>query len=398
MRLEEIDTKLERLHGAAERIDADLLEVERDTNRQLLDGSQLEGDTARRWETTSAALMQLWEGRGLLAGLLERAVKLRGNRARLRSDRLAELRKLIEGASIECSSQHGLLAGRDSPDSSQPTVRLTPGGLVERMSAAVDEVKAVLAQIATAWDAFAPRLHRIRTIVEESCELCLGLGDSDPRELDLARQRLTQLSEALGKDPLSVAAADIEALERSVAALHADLGALAALRDEIGERLAAARSLLEELLHAQGESEAAHAEVLVKIEAPAVAEPVALVGIEAELKQVVELSEAGEWRQASDALAQWTTRASSLVDEARMITADNRAPIEARNQLRGRLDAYQAKAKRLGRIEDAELSDLYERAHGTLYTAPTDLEHAEALLRQYQQALAADPAAKELRM
>ena len=91
---------------------------------------------------------------------------------------------------------------------------------------------------------------------------------------------------------------------------------------------------------------------------------------------MAELSDQGEWREARAALEQWSVRAESLLDEARRIAAENRAPLETRGQLRGLLDSYQAKATRLGLIEDAELSAIYDEAHETLYTAPTDLAHA----------------------
>jgi len=278
------------------------------------------------------------------------------------------------------------------------TVRSRPDELVERVSAELNEAKAVLAQIENAWDACMPRLRRAGAMVSEASELCQKVGEQEPPELDLARQRLKRLGEALAKDPLSVTPAELDALETSATALRDDLGALAQLKDEIGGLLMGARELLEELRRAQRDGEAAHADVLVKIEAPTVPEPVGHTRIEEELEQVVELSEAGAWRQTRDALGQWSTRASSLLEQARTIASDNRAPIEARNQLRGRLEAYQAKAKQLGLIEDLELSDVYERAHAALYTAPTDLRHAEALLRRYQQALPGNPAAPELLM
>ena len=66
----------------------------------------------------------------------------------------------------------------------------------------------------------------------------------------------------------------------------------------------------------------------------------------------------------------------------------NRAPLATRNELRGRLDAYRAKAYRLGLLENPALAALYARAQEVLFTAPTDLAAADELVRRYQQALA----------
>ena len=63
------------------------------------------------------------------------------------------------------------------------------------------------------------------------------------------------------------------------------------------------------------------------------------------------------------------------------------APIDARDELRGRLDAYQAMAHRIGMLEDPDAAQRYERAHDVLYTAPTDLVEAAELVRRYQDAL-----------
>jgi len=66
-------------------------------------------------------------------------------------------------------------------------------------------------------------------------------------------------------------------------------------------------------------------------------------------------------------------------------------PIDQRNELRGRLDAYRAKANRLGLLEDSRLCELYDHAHRELYSAPTDLTAAEELVRRYQQGLPVKP-------
>ena len=68
-----------------------------------------------------------------------------------------------------------------------------------------------------------------------------------------------------------------------------------------------------------------------------------------------------------------------------------RAPLAARNELRGRLDAYRAKANALGLLEEPRLCALYDQAHTSLYTAPTDLAAAIGLVEQYQQALSHTP-------
>jgi hypothetical protein len=61
--------------------------------------------------------------------------------------------------------------------------------------------------------------------------------------------------------------------------------------------------------------------------------------------------------------------------------------LAARNELRGRLDVYRAKALSRGLAEDATLDPLGERARAALYIAPCDLDAARAALHEYQDAL-----------
>jgi len=96
--------KLQALHEAAERISANLVELELDSSRQLLEASALEGVSAGRWSTASAALTEPWRRPGLLEELLQRADQLHACR------HAAELRSVLDGQSIELTSSDVPLA------------------------------------------------------------------------------------------------------------------------------------------------------------------------------------------------------------------------------------------------------------------------------------------------
>jgi hypothetical protein len=70
-----------------------------------------------------------------------------------------------------------------------------------------------------------------------------------------------------------------------------------------------------------------------------------------------------------------------------------RARIDERVQLRGRLDAYSAQAHAFGLDEDPAVTDAHDQAESALYTAPTDLDAAAALVFRYQQ-LVSDESAR----
>jgi hypothetical protein len=397
MTIQEIDRTIRRLRDAAEQISANLLELELDPNRKLLEATELQGESATRWAQASASVAQLWQWYSLLDGLLDRAAELRGTRTRLTASQLTELSTLLQGASIELSSEQVPLEERDLLGGSEAARRCTADELLARMSVEFDKSKTVVAAIGRAWDTFAPRMSAARATLDDSAQLARTLGDAEPSELDLARRRLTQLTGALSKDPLSVSAEDIERLETSLQAIRQDLDGVEEVRREIDRLLVAAHDLLAELRRAAQEGKTTHGEVLIKITAAAAPEPLGLdSALERQLEDVAELSRRAAWREARAALEQWRTRARSLLDQERQITAENRALLETRGELRGLLDAYQAKAKQLGLIEDPELSGMFEEAHEALYTAPTDLEQATELVRSYQQALPESPSAREV--
>jgi hypothetical protein len=287
MSRQEIDSTLARLRGAAEAIGANLLEVELDPNRGLLDSSALEGESATRWGEASTTLAQLWQWHALLEQLLEDAVKLRGTRPHLPAKRLEELRELLEGASIELSSEHVPLEQRDLLGGAQAALRCTPEELLQRSSAAFDEAKTVLAAAGNAWDALLPRLHAARAMLQQSAELGRALGEGEPPGLDRARERLSALTEKLSKDPLSVSGEEVAELERSLQAVRDDLDGLDETRREIAALLTDARKLLEELRRVAREGTDAHEQALLKIAAPAIDEPLSLDGtLESQLQDV----------------------------------------------------------------------------------------------------------------
>ena len=111
----------------------------------------------------------------------------------------------------------------------------------------------------------------------------------------------------------------------------------------------------------------------------------------AELDALAARAETASWQDAAAGLAAWGRRMDAVTAEVAQRVAAHQALLDRRIELRGRLDAYEAKAARMNRLEDAELAALRRRAHDALYTAPTDLVVAGDLVRDYQEALRREP-------
>jgi hypothetical protein len=392
MKLDDPDHELDRLREASERVAANLVELEIDSSRQLVEASTLTGESAARWSAASAALTDLWEWRGLLERFIERADELRRS-----PRRSAEYRALITGESIELSSTPVPLAERDLLGSSEVTVRCTAAELLARMSRAFDGVKTVVAEIGRAWDTLTPRLAAARATLGQAQALATSLDESARADLSRAADRLSQLTASLAADPLSVAPGEVDRLNDSLEAIRRELEAAVALRGALDASLADSRALAAQLRAGVDEAHAAHEELLIKIAVPsAPAAPEPPDDLDDELEQIAELARSGAWRDARRRLDQWTTGARERLDEAERIVRANHAPIEARNQLRALLEAYQVKAGRLGAVEDPELERIYSQAHHALHTAPSDVALAAQLVRRYQEILTATQHAPEV--
>jgi hypothetical protein len=380
----DLTNTLSRLEEASERAAANLLELEIDSSRQLLEVSALTGRSAERWSQASAALTDLWRWQGLLKQVLEQAEKLRGPR------RANDLRALLEVESIELTRSEIPLAERDLLGSSERTVFCTPDQLLERMSRAFDEVKRVVAAFGHAWDALTPLLTAAQTSLGDAQALADGLGERHRHDLDEAERSLAGLAACASADPLSTQPEDLDHVLAALGDIRRDLDATAALRRDFDAMASDARDLLSDLEKTVEQGLAVHQQARVKISVPTPpAPPAPPKDLGAELDAILALARSGSWREARHRLDTWTSRTGALLDEARRALDDNQAPIDARDQLRALLEAYQVKAGRLGVIEDPELERIFARAHEELYTAPTDLALVSQLIRRYQERLGA---------
>ncbi|MGH2885727.1 MAG: hypothetical protein ACRDPA_24010, partial [Solirubrobacteraceae bacterium] len=304
--------ELIRLQEASDRVAANLLELEIDSSRQLLDVSTLTGRSADRWSEASNALTDLWRWQGQLKALLERAERLRG------PWRAGELRSLLDGNTIELMRTEIPLAERDLLGSSEITVSCTADELLGQMSRAFDEAKTVVARFGDAWGELTPRVTAAQAALDEARALAAGLGESHRRDLDEAGRAVARLATSASADPLSTAPEDLDRLIGSLREIRRDLEATAALRREFDARVADARALLSTLETTAGEGRAAHDEALVKISVPTAPEPAApRDDLGAELDEIAALARSGAWRDARHRLDGWTSRTQALLDDAR---------------------------------------------------------------------------------
>jgi hypothetical protein len=206
------------------------------------------------------------------------------------------------------------------------------------------------------------------------------------------KNRLDSLRAQLASDPMAV---PLEAFAQLTAAA-------ARIGHRVDESVAELSGLEETLDHIDADLEAAQtdldrarqdmAEVEAKIARPARGGQADATGslssrpteLRSQLTQARELLAAGNRAGAARLAGALGPAALDLRATAGTLAGSAAQPLTRRRELRGRLDAYRAKAHSLGRAEDPGLLELYRRAEDALYTAPCDLDEAERRLAGYQ--------------
>jgi hypothetical protein len=396
MDLTGIDRDLAGLRTTVAAMSTNLVDLENDAGRTRLDQGALTGATAERWNAAKSALESVWQWYAQLNDVLEKATRLRGTKSRPDPEQLTQLDWLLHGPSIELATSGVPVAERGLLGPAQTTTCCSPPQLLDRMRAAFDQVVTVIRACDQKWQVADNSLAPLEAQLAEADQLAAAIGEPHRPDLDRTRAQLAQLRQAVMCDPLAAPETTTAGLAATLATATADLRRLRQLRDNLGAQLAEARQLLAQLRTTVETAAAARAEAETKIAGPATAAPPGVAdALETALERIVETTQRGDWRAGGNQLALWSTRAGDALAEARRALAANQAPVATRDELRGRLDAYRAKAYRLGLLEDARVAGLYARAKQALYTAPTDLAEAERLVAEYQQALAG-PAPREV--
>jgi hypothetical protein len=394
-------------------IQANLLELDGSFAKQVLEGAALSGLTRDRWATASAALAALWETFLAYSAVVDRAAALAtGPRRPARKD-LPELSDLLTGGCVQLPGVAVPLARRDLAAAGRPPVTLaTAVGTMRRSFTQVTEVTSAVESV---WAALGPPLDAATGDLARCAPLAAGLGPDIDAELRAVSADLQALRTATNADPLALwhpapqgaapqgaapqgaapqgasqgGSADTSAADRlreRAAALAARIAELDLVRqrarhriDELAAAVAGARAARQDAVATWREA-AARVGALPPLP-PDIAEP-PLAGLGA-------LAERGQWSRLAAELDRCDAELAASGAQTDGLRQTAAAALDKRDELRGLLRAYKAKAARLGGAEDAGLADSHERARALLWTAPCDLMAAEAAVVAYQRAILA---------
>jgi len=270
------------------------------------------------------------------------------------------------------------------------------GPLLRTLEADAERASTLIAQLGTAWRNAVPRLDALRGRLVKAGDTAETLGMPGDPELAAARTVVDDVTAQATSDPLG---AHLDEAERLVARVEERLASLARTRAGIGTDLDAAATRLEELerLITAGAGAKAAAEDRI-VDPGGLVAPLDLSTLDTGdralrpwLARIRSQAHAGAWPAAAKSLEQWLEEAGALRARADAVAAANRAPLQRRNDLRGLLDAFRAKAGALGLAEDPGLTSLYRSAREALYAYRCDVRRAEVLVREYGKAIELPP-------
>ena len=223
-----------------------------------------------------------------------------------------------------------------------------------------------------------------------------AVGAENDVEVRAAQRAVERATTAIAAEP---SATDVTSeLEVAITGARGRIESLERDRASLPEVLARAHAQLQEISRLVRAGAEAALEARRKIAHPAgLVDPLDPGALDGEgpalrpwLASIDRQAADGDWRSATDALGQWQRLAAPWLANARSVWLANQAPLARRNELRGLLEAYQAKAAASGRVEDPELIRFGRMARDALYLAPCDLARAEASVLAYVGSLNAD--------
>lgn len=377
-----------------ESIQANLLELDGSFGKRMLAGAALTGESRRRWEAVATDLAALWEIFNAYAAVVDKAAVLLAGARRLSDRDMAQITTMLSGVSVELTRTVPL-ARRDLTETGRSD--LTLAAAVREMKRAFASVADVVAAAESVWNETADGLSEIDIKLAAAKEQGGDSGDDElTGALAAAGDELGHLRDVLNSDPLAlwqggrVDTTRLERLRGQVAACMARAADIARLRADAQQRISAAAVVVAAVTAAWEDAAAARDRAVAKIAAADLPPPpAAAAGLDIRLAALDKLKAAGRWARLAAELNTIEAEAAAAMQRYRDAERAAAALLGRRDELRGLLDAYQAKAARLGAAEDTELTGHYQQARDLLWTAPCDLAAAAAAVTRYQRGVMA---------
>jgi hypothetical protein len=382
----EVDERIEAVRAMLDRTTARLVELDADVTRRLLEtASELQGATAAAWADGARRHQALWEGQLALERLLERMARERGARRSAPQWVLVRLDALLQGAFVELPrpGESGLPR---LTEQTSPTVSCSVAEAFDRMSTDFDVVTQLLGAVAEAWGETTERLHHVGAVLAALDRGSEAAGHRRPNDLAPLTRAVRDAEATVRHDPLAldpdrVAQLEVRAQRLRDTAEEADRER----RAESKKLVAAEQSIgagLESLIACRVQVDAWSQKIVVPDSTVQ-----GLDVLERDLERLDQECARARSLGIGASAEDLRHRSDRLRDEVTRLAASESTRMARRDELRGLLAAYRAKALALELAENTEIETLSQAAERALYVAPCDVDAAEGCVRELQQAI-----------
>ncbi len=400
---ERIDQLLSAWEERLRRVDENLIALEGDPTYQTLSGVAgtrvpLAGVTAARVSPALDALGELFEHRGRLTLVLDRAKEVRQSAGFFdKQEKLAEVEQLLSGPSITMGTKPTPLATRNLLDSAASDVAVMPEQLLAAMAHAFEAARDAVMQVSRAWSTLEPTLEQLerdlqglRKVAARVDQTAAVGAELAAIERDLASYRVT-----VAQDPLGALGGLTASLGPRMEGVRRRLDGLVAERARVTSGLAAAAAALQQL--AQAHAAAGEVPARLHAEFEGVVSPVAIgldliVGLQQWREKLEATARAGHWHAADVGLSRWQETARSYLATEESVTQAFASLVARRVELEGRLSARRAQLQAFvarGAAVDPELDARGRAAQALLKQRPTPLARATAAVDAFEAAVVA---------
>ncbi len=376
-------------------IQANLLDLDNSFGKRLLAGAQLTGITKRHWESAAGDLTSIWDVFTAYSGVVQRAAELLDGPRRPSASLLETMTELLAGDSVMLVGLDVPLARRLVTASAQPQERVTLDVAVQRMTELFARVAETVSAAETVWNDVTGRLDEVSNVLNTAMERAADLADESLRaELNGVNAELRGMRDQLSSDPLAlwqdgqVAVEGAGQLRQRAQAALEQTTELRRLRDDADRRI---REVADLVVAAQACERAARqqyelaAQKILASQLPA--SPAATADLNQRVAELDAIRAAGRLQRLATEIALIENDATAATARWRELDASARALLDRRAELRGLLDAYQAKARRLGATANPQLARSFQIARELLWSAPCDLAASADAVLMFQNAV-----------
>ena len=385
--------------AAAERdtIQANLLDLDGSFGKRMLAGATLTGQSKQRWDAAAAGMTTLWDTFTAYSAVIDQAGEILAQPGRMSSDRLTQASALLTGPSVRLARAPVPLGERDLTAGGD--VQLTLAATVQQMKRAFAGLASEVSAAESVWNEVSDGLRQVADTLDQARRQLPELARTELADVELtdalaqAEAGLRELRDLLNTDPLAlwehgrVNTARLDRLKAQAGAIATRSAELASARAEADQRIAAASAAVGAAQQAWQDATAARERATARVLVPAHSPLPDVSGLGGRLADLGVLQRAGRWTRLTSELDLLDQDAAAVLRQCREAEQAATGLLGRRDELRGLLDAYRAKAGVTGGAEDAALAASYQQAHDLLWTAPCDLAAADAAVTGYQQAV-----------